>query len=266
MEPSRSETSTDENKIENDISHSNTSDPSPTNRQVLSESTQPFHSDTEESRTEGRPSPPPQPPQQSPKSPPHNATESPIKSPSAETEESGSSHIRSKKRAIDTMLEGEEDNECISVEKQQAPPLPKRQTPPSGIKSKVSTPPSPPSNTTTFIDHPLYSKDDDCHQRVRILLEQYRQNDGLESGMSVFDFLDKWIKETTPDAIKYADALFELLLEDYNPATDERLVARICLVMSQILQRKLTLQITSLIVDAKRTSQIYSEYVFSPFD
>lgn len=140
--------------------------------------------------------------------------------------------------------EGKEgDQQPIDQERQQQPPpLPKRQTPPAGIKSKITTtPPSPPSHTATFIDQPLFSKGDRYQEEVVKLLEFYRQHDGmLESSTLIFEFLDKWIKETKPNAIIFADALFELLLEDYNPATDERLVSRICLVMSQILQRKYT--------------------------
>jgi hypothetical protein len=139
------------------------------------------------------------------------------------------------------MLEGEGDKDSIPVEKQ-PPPLPKRQTPPTGIKSKMLSV-QPSTSHTTFVDVPLYSKDDETHQEMKKMLDSYRQNIASESGMSIFDFLDKWIKETWPNAIIDADGLFDLLLEDYNPATDERLVSRICLVMSQILQRKSTLSL-----------------------
>lgn len=240
-----------ENNFDKNISSNQAHHPSPhknlQQHQIPSDSTEPIHSDSDdESYTAGRPSP--EPLTQKPK-PQHplstessslpNVTGSPIKS-SPSPESSPTSPIRSKKRAIGTMLEGEDSKECISVERQPAPPLPKRQTPPTGIKAKMATTmASPPlSSYVTFIDLPMYLRDEESHQEMRKMLDSYRQGDGKDSGMSIFDFLDKWIKETWPNAIKHADGLFEILIEDYHPATDERLVARICLVMSQILQRK----------------------------
>lgn len=254
MESSQSETSN--NSIENHLDATdppttlNTTTTATTTATATTESSDFIHSDTEESHTLGRPSPPPPsvpaPEQDEPPPPPtlHNGN----KSSSPEIEGSLSSNTRSKKRAIDTMLEeeGKEgDKQPIDQERQQQPPpLPKRQTPPAGIKSKIATtPPSPPSRTATFIDQPLFSKGDRYQEEVAKLLELYRQHDGMrESSTLIFEFLDKWIKETKPNAIIFADALFELLLENYNPATDERLVSRICLVMSQILQRKCILR------------------------
>src|SRR5271169_6630508 len=135
-------------------------------------------SDTEDSQTEGKPSPPPPPP------PPPSATAAPAtipslqqpatrqQSPSTDTDRS-TSPTRSKKRAIDTMLEGEEDKECIVMEKQPAPPpLPKRQTPPSPTKSKMSSSSSPTSPThppATFIDHALHAKGDLHYEQASVL-------------------------------------------------------------------------------------------------
>lgn len=71
------------------------------------------------------------------------------------------------------------------------------------------------------------------------MLDQYRLgNGGLENEAPILEFFDKWIKEVKPGSVAIADALFDCLLEEYNPTTDERLVARIPLVMNQILQRK----------------------------
>src|SRR5271169_1053000 len=136
-------------------------------------------SDTEDSQTEGKPSPPPPPPP-----PPPLATTAPAtipslqqpatrqQSPSTDTDRS-TSPTRSKKRAIDTMLEGEEDKECIVMEKQPAPPpLPKRQTPPSPAKSKMSSSSSPTSPThppATFIDHALHAKGDLHYEQASVL-------------------------------------------------------------------------------------------------
>lgn len=89
------------------------------------------------------------------------------------------------------------------------------------------------------MDTPLYIKGDANYEIAQTLLQQYRlENGALENGAPVLEFFDKWIKEIQPGAIIIADALFDLLLEEYNPTTDELLVARIPLVMNQILQRK----------------------------
>lgn len=201
------------------------------------------HSDTEEeddSHTEGRPSPPP------PKSTVISSAKAPLlpaiqderrHSPSTDTDRSASP-TRSKKRAIDTMLDGDEDKECIVMEK---PPLPKRQTPPSPTKSAKtsSSSPSSPSSPPTFMDHAIYVKGDANYDQACTLLDSYRQYEGtLETGAPILDFFDQWIKEINPSSVNIVDALFELLLEDYNPTTDEQLVSRIPLVMNQILQRK----------------------------
>jgi hypothetical protein len=187
-----------------------------------------LHSDeAEDSHTEGKPSPPLTQPSLQPVIR-HRST-------SASTDRSASP-TRSKKRAIDTMLEGEEDKECIVLEK--PPPLPKRSTPPSPIKPKVSSPTSP-SSSSTFIEQPLYVKGDSNYEQAGNLLGTYREYHGvLETGAPILEFLDIWIKEARPNAILVADALFDLLLEEYDPELDERLVARIPLVMNQILQRK----------------------------
>lgn len=190
-----------------------------------------IHSDAS-SHTEGRPSPTPA------TRPPQTATAIRHDSPSTETEGSTASPTRSKKRAIDTMLEGEEDKECIVMEKP-PPPLPKRQTPPSPSKPKPLTSPSSPSFIPTFLDQPICSPDDVNYDQACALLDSYRQHDGiLEPGAPILDFFDKWIKELKPNSIFVADALFELILEHYDPSKDEPLVARIPLVMNQILQRK----------------------------
>ena len=91
----------------------------------------------------------------------------------------------------------------------------------------------------TFLDHPLYVRGDANFDVAKDLLEEYRRGDGvLENGAPIFEFFDKWIKEVRMGSVAVADALFDLLVESYDPTTDERLVARIPLVMNQILQRK----------------------------
>lgn len=196
----------------------------------------PGSSDTEDSHTEGKPSPPPPPPSSAPTGPPLATRQ---QSPSTDTDRSASP-TRSKKRAIDTMLDGEEDKECIVMEKQPPPPLPKRQTPPSPTKSKVSSSSSPLSPlASTFMDRPLYIKGDVNYDQAASLLDSYRQCDGiLATGAPILNFFDQWIKEVKSNYVHVADALFDLLLENYNPATDEQLVSRIPLVMNQILQKK----------------------------
>jgi hypothetical protein len=89
------------------------------------------------------------------------------------------------------------------------------------------------------LDQPLCSKDDVCHDEACALLDSYRQHEGiLEPGAPILDFFDKWIKELKLNSIAVADALFALILESYDPSTDEPLVARIPLVMNVILQRR----------------------------
>jgi hypothetical protein len=180
-------------------------------------------SDTE-SQTEGKPSP--------------QLAVANQQHPSPSTETEGSpSPVRPKKRAIETMLDGEEDKtDCIVVEKH-PPPLPTKQnTPPSSPSAmKISSP----SYTTPFIDRPLYDKGDASYDQAHAFLERYRQQgDTLESGQPILEFFDKWVKETIPNAVCTVDALFGLLLETYDPKSDAPLVARIPLVMNQILQRK----------------------------
>jgi hypothetical protein len=201
------------------------------------------HSDTEEddSHTEGKPSPPPKKsstvlPSAIPPLLPAIQDER-RHSPSTDTDQS-TSPTRSKKRAIDTMLDGEEDKECIVLEK---PPLPKRQSPPSPTKSAKmsSSSPSSPSSPPTFMDHALYVKGDANYDQACTLLDSYRLHEGiLENGAPILDFFDQWIKDTNPNSVYVVDALFDLLLEDYNPTMDEQLLSRIPLVMNQILQRK----------------------------
>jgi hypothetical protein len=197
------------------------------------------HSDTDDyddgsSHTEGKPSPP------------VNATTSlqpatlaQRHSPSTDTDQS-TSPTRSKKRAIDTMLDGEEDKECIVMEKP-PPPLPKRSTPPEPpLKPKISSPTSSSTNMISFIDSPLYKEGDLNYDRACQLFESHRQHEGiLENGSPVLEFFDKWIKDIHPNSVNVADALFKLLLDGYDPTLDEQLVARIPLVMNQIIQRKL---------------------------
>src|SRR5271170_5403549 len=189
-----------------------------------------------ESQTEGKPSPPhipTIPTNTTPKTNNPNTSEA-VRSPSL-------SPTRSKKRAIDTMLDGEEDKECINVQEKPPPPLPKRTSSQSPVKSARLAPPSPPSVITanTFMDHSLYIKGDANFEFAREMLDQYRLgNGGLDNGGPILEFFDKWIKEIKPGSVVIADALFDLLLEEYNPTTDEPLVARIPLVMNQILQRK----------------------------
>ena len=204
------------------------------------------HNDTEEeddSHTEGKPSPPLPPKSSSTGLPSAIPPLLPAiqderrHSPSTDTDQSASL-TRSKKRAIDTMLDGEEDKECIVMEK---PPLPKRQTPPSPTKSAKmsSSSPSLPSSPSTFMDHAIYVKGDANYDKACALLDSYRQHEGiLENGAPILDFFDQWIKEINPNSVNIVDALFDLLLEDYNPTTDEQLLSRIPLVMNQILQRK----------------------------
>lgn len=205
-----------------------------------------LHSDIteeeEESHTEGKPSPPlvSTITKSSISVTTTTTTTTKAKSPPRDRSQSHSP-TRSKKRAIDTMLDGEEDKECINVQEKPPPPIPKRTSSQSPVKSARLAPPSPPSVITanTFMDHPLYIKGDANFEFAREMLDQYRlENGGLDNGGPILEFFDKWIKEIKPGSIVIADALFDLLLEDYNPTTDEPLVARIPLVMNQILQRK----------------------------
>lgn len=87
---------------------------------------------------------------------------------------------------------------------------------------------------------PLYVRGDANYEAAQTILQQYRLETGelVENGAPVLEFFDKWIKEVKPGSVIIADALFDLLLEEDDPTTDERLVARIPLVMNQILQRK----------------------------
>lgn len=200
-------------------------------------------SDTEEdddSHTEGKPSPPPKSSTVLPSAiPPLLPAVRDERRHSSSTDTNRStSPTRSKKRAIDTMLDGEEDKECIVMEK---PPLPKRQTPPSPTKSAKtsSSSPSSPSSPPTFMDHAIYVKGDVNYEQACALLDAYRQHEGiLETGAPILDFFDQWIREVNPSSVNIVDALFDLLLENYNPTTDEQLLSRIPLVMNQILQRK----------------------------
>ena len=190
-----------------------------------------IHSDAS-SHTEGRPSPAPDIPS------PKTGIAIRHESPSTETEGSTASPTRSKKRAIETMLEGEEDKECIVLEKH-PPPLPKRQTPPSPSKPKSPVSPASPTSAPTFLDQPLCTKEDVNYDQACALLDSYRQHEGiLDPRAPILDFFDKWIKDLKPNSIFVVDALFDLILETYDSSTDEPLVARVPLVMNQILQRK----------------------------
>jgi hypothetical protein len=60
----------------------------------------------------------------------------------------------------------------------------------------------------------------------------------LGHGEPIQEFFDAWLRETKPNAVLVADALFSLLLEQYDPNTDGRLLARIPILMNQIVQRK----------------------------
>jgi hypothetical protein len=200
--------------------------------------TEPIQSDTD-SYTEGKSSPQ--------LATLHNSlqpasTTTPIQqhdSPSAQTDGSTGSPTRSKKRAIDTMLDGEEDKECIVIEKPH-PPLPKRQTPPSSpTKTKIPSPHAITPLHMSFADTALYTRDDDDYIYAYKLLVTYRQRDEpLDIGEPIQEFFDAWLRETKPNAVFVADALFSLLLEQYDPTTDERLLARIPIIMNQIVQRK----------------------------
>ena len=208
----------------------------------------------------------------SPKSPVAIAVHQQHISPSAPTNRS-LSPTRSKKRAIETMLDGDSDEESPQQIKlspkqhnPQPPPLPKRGSPnalttetattatttaakqtrpvsPSATKSK-STSPTSPSHPATVgpvavvpTDSPLYVRGDVHYEAARELLRGYRERGG-SVGAPVFDFFDGWVREVEVGAVSVADALFELLLEEYDPATDEALVTRIPMLITQILQRK----------------------------
>jgi hypothetical protein len=243
--------------IDTDVSDSNRNiTPNSTFASIGSDLLHQQLSDAEDSQTEGKPSPP------APSSNTASASgsaipllqaairqESPSTTNTTDTDRS-TSPTRSKKRAIETMLDGEEDKECIVMEKQPPPPLPKRHTPPSTpTKSKISSSSSSGSSSSkplspTFMDQPLYMKGDGNYERACGLLQSYRQINGvLGNGAPILDFFDQWIKEIKSNSINVADALFDELLEGYNPGTDEQLVSRIPLVMNQILQRKYPLLI-----------------------
>jgi hypothetical protein len=200
-----------------------------------------IQSDTD-SHTEGKPSPPLATLHNSLQPAPNTAPIQHHDSPSAQTDASTSSPTRSKKRAIDTMLDGEEDKECIVIEKPH-PPLAKRQTPPpSPTKTKIPSPQTAPLHTY-FADQTLYTLDDSNYTYAYKLLSSYRKGNGLlEKGEPIQEFFNAWLRETKPNAALVADALFTLLLEQYDPTTDERLLARIPVIMNQIVQRKFSLR------------------------
>jgi hypothetical protein len=202
----------------------------------------------QDSHTEGKPSPPHTPrPRPRPRPRPQRPTQIfiPIVNKSPSVRDRSHSPTRSKKRAISTMLDGEEDKECINVAEKPAPPLPKRNTSKSPIKSTRPSPPSPAATATaitgnTVLDTPLYVRGDAAYETALEMLLQYRKNSrgGLDPGEPVLVFFNEWLKESRPNLVVTVDALFDLLLEQYNPLTDDRLVVRIPLFMNQILQRK----------------------------
>lgn len=227
MESNTSDTNNnDENKIDT-LKSSN----------GLNTNTESIVSDTD-SHTEGKPSPPLSPLQEKTLQPATALTQQ-HDSPSATTDGSIGSPSRSKKRAIETMLDGEEDKECIVMEKP-PPPLPKRQTPPSSpTKPKAPSPQTTSNLHMSFMDHSLYTLDDNNYMHACKLLRAYRERGGgLLTDDYVQSFFDTWVKETRTNAVQIADALFDILLESYDPATDERLLAKIPLVVNQVLQRK----------------------------
>ena len=118
------------------------------------------------------------------------------------------------------------------------------------------------------MDHSLYVKGDANYDQACTLLDSYRLHEGvLENGAPILDFFDLWIKEVNPKSVNIVDALFDLLLEDYNPTTDEQLLSRIPLVMNQILQRKYSQSdLVKLMVDAKKVFSNYFGLQFSLFN
>jgi hypothetical protein len=90
-------------------------------------------------------------------------------------------------------------------------------------------------------DVPLYVTGDAWSEAARELLAGYRERKG---GMDapVFDFFDGWVREVDGgEGVFIADALFEQLLEEYDPEMDGALVTRIPILITQILQRKYSL-------------------------
>ena len=160
------------------------------------------------------------------------------RSQSPESTDHSNSPSKSKKRAIDTMLDGDEDREN-GVGDKQGPPSLKRMTPPSPTKTKASSSPNQLSQVLVlnFINEPLHIKGDNNYDVAYRLLQSCRRSEGVLSEEAQ-DFFEQWITEGGYNSIYVADALLVLLLEQYDPSTDVPLVHRIAVVMSQILQRK----------------------------
>jgi hypothetical protein len=68
-------------------------------------------------------------------------------------------------------------------------------------------------------------------------LAGYRERGGTVDA-PVFDLFDAWVREIDPDAVHVVDALFDTILQDYEPEIDGALVTRIPILITQILQRK----------------------------
>ena len=75
------------------------------------------------------------------------------------------------------------------------------------------------------------------YEAARELLRGYRERGGGVDA-PVFDFFDGWVREVEVGAVGIADALFDLLLEEYDPTTDEALVTRVPILITLILQQK----------------------------
>jgi hypothetical protein len=129
----------------------------------------------------------------------------------------------SKKRAIDTMLADDPQKD------DGPPPLPKRQTPPNPARHKPALP-------LSFLDHAL-SPEDATRDRAQALLDGFRLDRGLADSDPIPVLFDRWVREIEPDGILVVDALFDLLLSGAQP-DDDPLVARVPLLMNQILQRR----------------------------
>lgn len=94
-------------------------------------------------------------------------------------------------------------------------------------------------------DCPLYVLGDEAFERAQELLAGYRERGGTVDA-PVFDLFDAWVREIDPDAVFVVDALFDTILQDYEPEIDGALVTRIPILITQILQRKsIPLPITS---------------------
>jgi hypothetical protein len=86
-------------------------------------------------------------------------------------------------------------------------------------------------------DSPLYVPGDEAFERAQQLLAGYREKGGIVDA-PVFDLFDAWVREIDPDAVFVVDALFDTILQDYEPEIDGALITRIPILITQILQRK----------------------------